>query len=110
MDQDGKPSKPVSYRGEEATDVFLNKLQEQKTILFEKNKENVPMELTDEEQLDFVMGARCYVCDEPFTQQDRKVRDHDHTSRDFRGAAHNTCNLKLKPPKHIPVFLHNLSR
>ena len=39
------------------------------------------------------------------------VRDHDHMTGKYRGAAHNECNftLKLKPKTTpIPVFFHNL--
>ena len=39
------------------------------------------------------------------------VRDHCHITGQFRGAAHNKCNLKLRlDPKRftIPVVFHNL--
>ena len=39
------------------------------------------------------------------------VRDHDHMTGKYRGAAHNECNFKLKlNPKMapIPVIFHNL--
>ncbi len=39
------------------------------------------------------------------------VRDHCHITGKFRGAAHNTCNLKLRLKKGItpiPVVFHNL--
>ena len=39
------------------------------------------------------------------------VRDHDHMTGKYRGAAHNECNFKLKlNPKTmpIPVIFHNL--
>ena len=38
-----------------------------------------------------------------------KVLDHDHLTGKYRGAAHNSCNLNYKIPKHIPVIFHNLS-
>lgn len=68
------------------------------------------MNLTHDEERGFLLAKDCYVCGSPFTEKDYKVRDHDHTSGSFRGTAHNSCNLKLKPPNHIPVFVHNLSR
>ena len=37
-----------------------------------------------------------------------KVRDHDHWTGDFRGAAHSGCNLLYRRLKKIPVFFHNL--
>ena len=36
-----------------------------------------------------------------------KVRDHCHFTGKYRGAAHNTCNLRYKIPKNIPVTSHN---
>ena len=38
---------------------------------------------------------------------DMKVRDHCHFTGKYRGAAHNTCNLRYKIPKNIPVIFHN---
>ena len=46
--------------------------------------------------------------DDPFLKGP-KVRDHDHWTGAYRGPAHATCNLKLKPNFRIPVFFHNLS-
>ena len=39
------------------------------------------------------------------------VRDHDHMTGKYRGAAHNECNFKLKlnaKTAPIPVIFHNL--
>ena len=38
-----------------------------------------------------------------------KVRDHDHFTGKFRGAAHKICNLKYKQADFVPVFFHNLA-
>ena len=37
-----------------------------------------------------------------------KVRDHDHWNGEFRGAAHNGCNVAYRKVKKIPCFFHNL--
>ena len=37
-----------------------------------------------------------------------KVRDHDHLTGKYRGAAHNHCNLQYRKQFKIPVFFHNL--
>lgn len=39
--------------------------------------------------------------------QRRKVRDHDHYSGEYRGAAHSACNFRLRRTFKIPVFFHN---
>ena len=38
---------------------------------------------------------------------DRKVRDHDHITGKYRGAAHDRCNLRMGSTYKIPVFFHN---
>ena len=40
---------------------------------------------------------------------EKKVKDHCHYTENFRGAAHNICNLKYKVPKEIPIITHNAS-
>ena len=47
----------------------------------------------------------CYICKKDFNND--KVRDHCHFTGKYRGAAHNTCNLRYKVPKNIPVIFHN---
>lgn len=71
-------------------------------------KTNVPMQLTTEEENSFANAKTCYVCNNEFTTKDYKVRDHNHLNGNYRGAACNSCNLKLKTSK-IPVVFHNLS-
>ena len=36
-----------------------------------------------------------------------KVRDHCHYTREYRGAAHDICNLRYETPKEIPVAFRN---
>ena len=55
----------------------------------------------------------CLFCAEPLLVPNFKdsVRDHDHMTGKYCGAAHNECNFKLKlNPKTtpIPVIFHNL--
>jgi len=55
----------------------------------------------------------CLFCAEPLLVANFKdtVRDHDHMTGKYRGAAHNECNFKLKlnaKTTPIPVVFHNL--
>ena len=54
----------------------------------------------------------CLFCADPLLVPNFKdsVRDHDHMTGKYRGAAHNECNFKLKlnPKMAIPVIFHNL--
>ena len=68
------------------------------------------MELTSDEQAAFEAATHCYICKKPFTENDKKVRDHDHAKppgQNYRGAAHNSCNLNYHSNKEIPIFFHN---
>ena len=49
-------------------------------------------------------------CNKKFMNKDKLI-DHDHITGKYRGAAHSSCNLKLRidPDKvKIHVFFHNL--
>ena len=61
--------------------------------------------LTKEEDDNYNKENICYICKKEFNND--KVRDHCHCTGKYRGAAHNTCNLRYKIPKNIPVFFHN---
>ena len=62
----------------------------------------------------------CWVCDGPFGPYMYKegdchglwkVKDHDHISGEYRGAAYSKCNLLLRIDPYytpVPVFFHNL--
>ena len=38
----------------------------------------------------------------------RKVQDHCHYKREYRGAANRICNLKYSVPKKIPIVFRQL--
>ena len=62
--------------------------------------------LTKEKEDNYNKENICYICKKDFNN-DTKVRDHCHFTGKYRGAAHNTCNLRYKIPKNIPVTFHN---
>ena len=95
---------------------LMESLQDLEQELWEFQKENKEMVLTEEQERDFQAATHCYMCQERFDQlfadesEDKwsKVRDHNHATGEYRGAAHNECNLNKKRSYHIPVFFHNL--
>ena len=106
----------VSYRGDNAGNRFMEMIIEERDRIVEKLKNAAPMVLTDEDKAAFDQATKCYICEEPI-QAKEKVRDHDHMSGKFRGAAHNKCNLNLRYRKTqqgkqdsfiIPIVFHNL--
>ena len=62
--------------------------------------------MTREDWLAFRTAVTCHVCDKPLAGD--SVHDHCHISGEYRGAAHNACNLKLWLNPSIPVVFHNL--
>ena len=111
---DDKYSKPVQiHRGENAVHKFMENMLEEvdwcKSII--KKHFNKPLEMTEENEIDFKKAIKCHICDQQYTDKDIRVRDHCHITGKFRGSAHQDCNLKLriKPATiKIPVLFHNL--
>ena len=90
---------------EDAMDVFIKWLEDDvKAIANIKPKKMI---FTEEDKKRFNESKECWICGEPM--KDDKVRDHCHYTGRYRGPAHNSCNLKYRKPKSIPVFFHNLT-
>ena len=71
---------------------------------------NTPMKpLTDEQNKKHEKAVTCYICHEPFHGKvKRKVRDHDHSTGEYIGAACNVCNLKRQSRRFfLPLIFHN---
>lgn len=62
--------------------------------------------MTNEDRKNFDSAIYCFICGKPFGEG-QKVRDHDHYTGKFRGAAHSQCNIQMRKTYKIPVFLHN---
>ena len=65
--------------------------------------------LTKSQLREYKRATKCHICFKHFKDGDRKVRDHCHYSREYRGAAHLLCNVQYKIPSYIPVVFHNLA-
>ena len=111
---DDKYSKPlIIYRGEKAVYGFLeDMLKEVKYCKKVMKKEfNKPLKMTKDDENKFEKAEECYICNKKYTDEDIKVRDHCHITGNYRGSAHQECNLKLRVnPEQlkIPVIFHNL--
>ena len=91
--------------GADAIDVFIKWLEEDvKAIANIKPKQMI---FTEEDRKQFNKASDCWICGEELGND--RVRDHCHFTGRYRGAAHNSCNLKYRKPKNISVFFHNLS-
>ena len=113
-DHPGYTSTPVVYRGPDVVDHFLESLRHERRLINTAIDCPVPMVMTPADIEDFAAATTCHICGKDGT---RMVRDHDHLTGTYRGAAHNKCNLRLhlkgKRSKdgsnvEVPVVMHNL--
>ena len=110
---DDKYTKPTQvYRGKNSVYKFmesmLDEVKDCKKVM--KKSFNKPLRMTEKNEKEFEAN-KCYICEEKYTDKDKRVRDHCHITGKYRGSAHQDCNLKLKiePDKiKIPVIFHNL--
>ena len=78
-------------------------------------KTNEPLEMSPEEEEQFEQSTIRWLCENPLgdtqSASGEKVRDHDHLTGKYIGAAHNKCNIncKQKSSSFIPIFFHNFS-
>ena len=108
-------SKLRNYTGEDAMEKFVEWIEEDVKEI--ANIPDVEMIFGPDELNQFNNATKCWICkgefddtaDEKGYKKNEKVKDHCHYTGRFRGAAHDSCNLKYKKPKFIPVVFHNLS-
>ena len=103
--------KPIIYtkksENEDIAKIFVEKLSEvTKGIYNDFYCKPKPLKLTSEEQRLFEKVKYCHICRGELKND--KVRDHCHFTGQYRGAAHNKCNLMCKKPRVLPVIFHNL--
>ena len=92
---------------------FMDALLDEVADIQNQLKNPLPLNMTQQNEADFRDAQVCHVCDKPLGAD--RVRDHDHLTGRYRGAAHNVCNLALQPRRgkdgaalQIPVVFHNL--
>ena len=118
---DEKLSKTVTYRmkneKEDISQIFVEMIEDDITRI--QNIPKKPLIMTQNDWKDFNESTKCWICQEEFekdspsgnpseARDEKKVRDHCHFTGKFRGAAHNSCNLRYRKPWFTPVIFHNL--
>jgi len=99
-------SDPVLYRGPDAAEHFLKNLLNEEARIANILSKVEGMNMTPTDVDNYNSSNQCYLCHKTLTLT--KVRDHCHICGVYRGAACQKCNLNLKNPQYVPVFLHNL--
>ncbi|KAE9538442.1 hypothetical protein AGLY_005541 [Aphis glycines] len=108
------PRAPVIFRGSATEDDvaarFVRAVIDVADKIARLYKEvNVPIIMSVEDCRVHDSKTLCDLCGCSFGEQNCKTAHHDHLSGRFLKTLCNTCNLKLKTPKFVPCFLHNLS-
>ena len=108
-------NKYYSSFGTDCVERFVN---ETLTLQHEANtsfKTNILLEMTSEEEEPFEQSIICWLCENPLgdtqSASGEKVRDNDHLTGKYRGAAHNICNLNCiqMSSSFVPIFFHKFS-
>ena len=78
-------------------------------IMYETIENPAPIIMSPFDIDHFNIGTTCYLCENTFTPQNYKVRDHCHISSIYHGVACNTCNRNMRYTKYskIPIYFHN---
>lgn len=63
-----------------------------------------PLQMSDDDEVIFIMADKCHICGGKFRDDDVKVRDHCHLTGQFRDAAHQKCNLDSSNPHSHAQF------
>ena len=71
-------------------------------------RKNERLVMSSEEKKAFDICKCCHICGDKFHSDQKKVRDHDHRTGEFRGAAHEWCNINYFSNRYLPVAFHNL--
>lgn len=99
---------PTVYRGEDIVETFMVRLLEEEERILNLLHIIEPMQINGNIENLFQRATHCHLCGLEFIKKHDKVRNHDHITGDFFGAAHRNCNLQFKQVEFIPVILHNL--
>ena len=98
----------VLYRGENSVYKFLVAILKEYNLKIMKKYFNKNLIMSEEDEKTFQSSNKCWMCNELFTDEDKKVRDHDHITGEYRGCAHSDCNINLKLNREVSVIFHNL--
>ncbi|XP_044741961.1 uncharacterized protein LOC123302932 [Chrysoperla carnea] len=108
-----------SYRGMDCMDWFtkeLKRLSEEVETILLCSYEMDPLTTIEEE--DFQKSSHCHICNKPFVDGEKKICDHFHlmsksggyrNGTNYRGPAHDYCNINYQDSHVVPVVFHNMS-
>jgi CRISPR/Cas system CMR-associated protein Cmr1 (group 7 of RAMP superfamily) len=99
---DPSKNKLWHYVGTDCVEKMILELNRMGEECIEDMRDETDMSLTKEDKIKFNKATCCHICNQEFKNGDKKVRDHDHRTGEFRGAAHNKCNINYFS-RYLPV-------
>ncbi|CAH0555084.1 unnamed protein product [Brassicogethes aeneus] len=95
-----------SYRGLDCMEWFAKEIEDISKFIQFKMLNIIPLNTN----VDLKYATKqCHICNKNFIQGDVIVRDHCHFSGNFRGFAHQICNLNYNKKFVVPIVFHNFS-
>jgi len=88
--------KPFVYSGPNVMDKFYDHIMTERSQICVILNDKKPIDvLDDEQQAEFDRATECYDCNEAFTEDNYKVRHHDHVSGKYIAPACRDCNIDV---------------
>lgn len=102
----------VTFRGPNCIEKFFESIQRFSEKVKEIYNDFMPMEDLSPEILELhYSSTRCYLCDGFFSYKNPKIFEHDHSTGEYRGPCHRSCNLEFTlKNRRVPCFLHNFRK
>ena len=105
---DSSRNKYYKFEGKDCVVNLIEQLRLLANRCVEEQRKNERMIMTAKDHANFNSATKCYICEGSFRNEKDKVRDHCHRTGQFRGAAHNACNINYYTNRYLPIVFHNL--
>lgn len=106
---DDKKSFYKSRRDPECIDWFIKELKKIGDDVSSILNNIIPIKISEEQEEEFRVADKCHICKQEYDFDDIRVRDHSHLTGEYRGSAHQQCNIEFQESRTIPIVFHNLS-
>ena len=88
---------------------FVETIEDKARSSYKLMKQNINnIILTKEQKIKHKDCLKCSRCECKFTEENKKVKHHDHITGNFISTLCNSCNLKYQYKAMLPVYIHNL--